>query len=363
MSELVGHIEQMALVQTIADPQNGQLRSVTDSLQLTPMVGWGAYTDIDFGTAEVDAVSTPYADRSGTFNETRYHRASSVSISMVLLDDWFPPEGRGVWPSDMNRSSYWIQRLGQWVRPSMHGQLYFRMRGRSSAYWMNIVGNGMTNAITMADRQLRRTQLNFVNPDGQVYRFNASYDVDPATTAALKDGRSRVTVRYGGSPVGGFTMPITFPMTFPSGTHRDPATVDYLGTAENGFVARIYAGTGAITYNARLDVTHEETGITESIGFKAPITGPACAARIPSRTSGDVAQFVEIDTNKRSVTMNADPNSRQNQYLSTPLNWPMLRPGRNRLVFTTNPQPNGSASPDPGSDGYIEVTWFEAYAT
>lgn len=361
-----GHIAEMALVQTTPNSGNNGLRSVINSLQLSPMTGWGGYTDIDFGTPEIDAIVTPYSDRSGTFNETQFHRASAVSISMALVDDWFPSVGAELWPREFNKSSYWIQRLGYWTSSRTRSMLYWRYKDRTEAYWMPLVGSGMSNSIGISDRGVRYTQLNFTNPDGQIYKFDNTYDLTGDQSLALKDGRSRTLVYYGGSQVGGFTLPITFPFGFTSGGVAgsvDPALINYQGTVENGFIARIYSGTTAPTYNARLNVTHVDTGEVQSIGFQAATSGPTSAANIPTRTVGSTAQFVEIDTNKRSALMNADPNSRQNGYLSTPLNWPVLRPGANRLAFTVNGQPDGSASPTPGTGSYIEVTWYEAYLT
>lgn len=358
MSDIAGHIEEMALVQLVSDPYNDFQVSVLNSLRLTPSFGPIWYNDLDFGFPEIEGVNTAFSNRSGTFDETRYHRQRAVSLSLTVLDNWFPGAGSASWDQSANSSSYWIRQLGRWAVPSSRFALYWRNKGEENAtYWMDIRGAGMTNAIAKQARDYREVQMNFINPSGRIYEFNGTFSVDSST----KDGRNKRRIAYGGSDVGALTLPITFPMEFPSSVSGDGPTIFYDGTIDTGFTARIYAGQNNDTYNARLTVNHIESQTEQSIGFQGPLDAPFGASRIPHSAAGSFRQFLEIDTSAMTVRLNADADSPQEKWLVAPLQWPQLKPGTNQVSFTTGPMPDGSESPGPDADSYIDILWYDAF--
>jgi hypothetical protein len=342
-----GHIQEMALVEVIDHKEDsaGVLRpinySVVSSLKITPSFGAIWYTDLDFGFPEIDGVITPFSNASGTFDETRYHRERAVSLSLTIVDDWFPDVGAEAWPQEWNSSSYWVRQLGRWVTPSGRYRLYWRHSGSDNAtYWTDIRGVSMTNSIVKTSRDYREIQLNWVSASGKIYFFDESYNAaDEPHPSAVKDGRTRYEVHYldtGGET--GITLPITFPLDFPVAA---PGTggINYPGTVENGFVARIYADLDVDTVDPRLTITAPD-GTVSSIGFSG-LTIPA-------------GQFAEIDTNKMSCTMNGIIGEGLESYLVAPLQFPRLQPGFNKTEYTV-----AGTAPGPGS--IIEILYFSAF--
>lgn len=346
MTENAGHIQELAIAEVIdRDEIAGVIRpinhAVTRSLKISPSFGPIWYRDLDFGFPSIDDLMTPYANASGSFDETRYHRERSVSLSVTVLDDWFPEIGSDLWPQAWNSSSFWVRELGRWVAPSGRYKLYWRYSGTDrSTYWCNIRGAGMSSGIQMDQRDNRDVQMNWVCSDGKIYLFDQSYNPDhEPQPRATKDGRTRTVIALGGSSSPGITLPLTMPLDFPAGLPVN-AGVSYNGTVSTGFTARIWAGASAATVDPVLKVT-SPNGTEQIVKFSG--------LSIPS------GQFIEIDTNKMTVLMNGIPGQRREHLLTAPLQFPQLQPGFNDILLTAPPP--GSA----GTDSYVEVLHYDAF--
>lgn len=344
MTENAGHIQELALVEVVerqAD-NDGILRpinySVVRSLKISPSFGAIWYRDLDFGFPSIDNVLTPYANASGSFDETRFHRERAVSMTLLLVDGWFPEVGAQNWPTEWDNSAYWVRELSRWVAPAGRYRLYWRNSGSDkSTYWCNLRGAGMVAGITQEDRVLREVQMNWVSSDGKIYLFNESYTPESEPhPRATKDGRTRTEVFYGGATAPGLDVPWEFPLLFPTGVATN-AGVDYRGTISTGFTARIWGGTTAPTVDPVMTVTNPD-GTVSTVAFSG-LTVPA-------------NQFVEVDTIKMTVLMNGDPTERRENVLTAPLQFPQLQPGFNGITLTAT---------SAGTNSYIEVLHFDAF--
>lgn len=352
MAELAGHFTQIALAETYREDS---LHKTLDSFLITPSFGAVWYTDVDLGFPEVRASVSALPGANGTFDETRYHGARSVSMGLIILEGAFSglAEASG-WDASVpwDSANYWLSRLGAWMLPESRYRLYVRKKGLGPR-WLDVRPAGMSAPITIDSNGSLAVQLQWANPSGRMYSFNDTYDPAKADLpqSATRDGRHRKDVRVFGTPVPGRTYPETAPYvrdypTPPRGTD----SLVYGGTAPTGFIVRMHAK-GSPLVNPRLTLTAPDGSAAGSIGVSY------------TAIAGD---FIEIDTEKREVTLNGLPAARLNQYVAAPLRWPQLHPGRDPLT------PAGVA----GIDGFnriefsadtfdtaafAEVAWYDAF--
>ena len=329
----IGSVQEMALAEIYKDPRDN-LFKVRRSLLLTPSFGAIWYTSVDFGFPSVREAATDLSDNSGTYDETAYHSARAVSLSLLVLQDAYADVyGADEWDDsiDWNSDSYWISRLAGWMSPEARPRLYFRMKGQTgNARFIDLRAAGFS-APTDGSTE-REVQMQWINPSGKVYDFDE-------TTLATRDGRTRNEIRQTGVNNPGRTYPEVYPKTYPA-IARGSTAVQYDGTVPNGFIARIWSDPGVATVNPRITVVTSD-GASRSIGF-AGLTIPA-------------GQFLEIDSGERTVTLNADPTLRQNQYLRAPLSWPVFKPGLNTVNFSVD------AGGSVGAAAFVETLHFAAF--
>jgi hypothetical protein len=334
-----GHVAEMALVQVVTLPGD-DFETVVRSLKLTPSFGPIWYNDVDLGTPSPDVDESRFANDNGVYDGTRYFGSRPISVSLTISDDWFPDVGAESWDQRWNRSSFWVKELGRWTAAGFRSWLWIRFVGDSNPYRIDLSGRGMSAPIAMADRTVRKVQLNFSSPSGLLREF--SPDLELSRTS--KDGRLRTVVPFGGSEVGGVTFPLTFPVVFPVGGNGLGATIDYDGTISAGLIVRAHAGAGAVV-NPKITVTGP-LGDVASIGFR----GLSIAA----------GHFLEVNTEAKRLTLDGDPAQPLERYLIGPLRWLKLQPGQNRVTFTLNANADGTDAPDPGAGSYAEALYYPA---
>jgi hypothetical protein len=115
MTELVGHVAEMALVQ-VRRAAGEDFERVVRSLKLTPSFGPIWYASIDLGTPSPDVDSTRIPNDNGEDDRTAYFGARAVAINLTVSDDWFPTTGTDLWDQRQNSSAYWVKELGRWTR-------------------------------------------------------------------------------------------------------------------------------------------------------------------------------------------------------------------------------------------------------
>lgn len=348
MTDMTGHIEQMGLAEIKIQ---GGVANVVRSVKLAPSFGPIWYTDINFGFPEVDTVMTPFMNANGVYDETRYHRARAVSISLKVINDWFPEQHTDNWDIAWNSSWYWLRELGRWVVPYGRYRLYWRTKGTDAgSYWMDIRGDSLDAGIQMTDRDYRNVQLNFTCPSGRIYKMDES--PPPGST---KDGRRVHQVPFLGAEAQGITFPLAADgsgniMTFPGVSYGNGTPLFYDGTVETGFIAQIFSDAITSTWNPKLTLTNRTTGEVSSIGFQGLEVDPG--------------HMVEIDTQRMTVVQKAPPyevGESVEQYLTGPLTWPQLAPGENAFDYTLNNELGGGAPPSPGENTYVNVLYYPAY--
>ncbi len=340
-------VDALALVEFFNDRSSPEysrfgVRRVRDSLRITPSFGAIWYTDLDLGFPEIraDVQENPEAD--GSYDTTAFHGARSVALTVRVLDKAFSYDGLAHRIADFNpqwdSAAYWLSVLGGWMAPSRRFVLYFRLRGQSSARFMQVRPAGMSAPSTMRGVPGSvEAQIQFVCPSGKIL----SFDESPTATV---DGLSRREVRPAGLGGPGLTLPLTLPLTFPEAPRGTNSIVSH-GTVPNGFIARIHSSPAAATADPRLTLRHFDAAGTQDypdsgVGFTG-LTVPA-------------GEYVEIDTIERTAYLNGDRTRRVGQYLARPYQWPVLRPGRNDVILATT---------GGGAGLYAEVLYHDATLT
>lgn len=339
MASLAGHVEEMALVQVTTLPGD-DFETVLRSIKLTPSFGPIWYTDLDLGSPAADVDSTRYPNDNGEYDATRFFGARAVAITLTVASEWFPEVGAEAWDPRWNYASFWVKELGRWSAPGFRSWLYLRLKGDPNPYRIDLSGRGKTDAITMTDRDVRKVQLNFASPSGILREFSP----DLVLTRTSKDGRLRVQVPYGGGEVGGITVPLTVPFTFPVGGNGQGSDIEYDGTVATGFIVRVHAGAGPV---------HNP---------KVTVTGPLGNVVAYSFQGLDIAagHYLELNSESKRLLMDGDPTQPVEGNLSGALRFPKLEPGLNRVTFTQNANADDTTPDDPGAGSYAEVLFYPA---
>lgn len=335
-----GAVAQLALAEVVS---SDGLFKVKRSLRLTPSFEAIFYNGFDPGFPSVRESSRDNPDSSGTYDETKYAGARSVSIELTVLRNAYRDVyGFEDWDQsvDWNSDSYWVSRLSSWMSPGLRPRLYFTMQGQSGHARFMDVRPGNFSAPVSGGGENRPVQLQFVNASGLIFDFDT-------TTSATRDGRTRTEIRQTEAPHLGRVYPEVYPKTYPE-TARGSSEVIYTGGVSNGFIVRIYSDPLVATTNPRITVTAPD-GSQRSIGFNG-LTIPA-------------GQFLEIDTVEKTVTLGGLPELRQNKFLTAPLAWPVLNPGIddngrsgvNTVDFTV------AAGGVVGALAYVEVLHYNAF--
>jgi hypothetical protein len=343
----VGHIAELALVEVRLKSGNW---TVVRSIKLAPSFGAIWYTDMNLGFPEFDVVSTPFMNANGTFDETRYHRQRAISISLKVLDRWFPETRTFTWDQRWDSSWYWLRELGRWCVPDKRYRLYWRTKAPESiAYWTDLRGDSIDAPIAMTARDYRDVQLNFVSPSGRIYQM----DETPPPGSTI-DGRRSHGVPFAGLEAQGIVFPLEADgagnlMDFPGISYGNGEPLVYDGTVSTGFVAQIFADPLLPLWNPKLVVT-SPSGRISSIGFQG--------------LEVDSNHMVEIDTTRMTVRLMAPPyevGESVEQYLIGPLTWPQLEPGENAVDFSVNTNADGSSPDPPGDNAHAVLTYYPAF--
>ena len=339
-----GAYRRIALVETYVDPHDTVIRT-RDSFLVTPSFGAVYYREMDLGAPDIKEATQDLPQADGTYDETQYTGGRSVTVSGVVLDDGFEnlPEDNG-WDSSIgwNSSAYWCTVLSAWSRPSRRYQLYFRDNSGNDRF-MNVRGAGFDAGVTMDTRQYREWQLQFYNPSGKILRYDLS---NPFSA-----GQHRVIVTQSGVEAPGVPVPIEIPIDFPDALPSEQPI--YEGTVANGFTANVHTGNVSMT-NPRITVTGPDN-VPQSIGLSG--------VTIPDTT------VVCFDTVERTVRSRPDVFTsgwawtNLAQYLTAPIQWPVLKPGINRLTSNyaaMQPGYNSVIFDFTTGAGYLELLWNDA---
>lgn len=305
----IGAFAQLALAEVYTD-LDGIVR-VKDSLAITPSFGaiWYQQVDLGFPSVRTSAQDNPQWD--GTFDETRYTGARSLSLSGIVLGDAFGQlPGTSGWPPSVgwNSSSYFISQLSGWASPARRYRLYFTDEtGRSR--FMEVRGDSFAALVDKSSRDVREFQLGMVSPNGKIYRLVTGNN----TTA---DGRYVQVIQLSAVELSGRAYPLSFSRAYPN-QREAPRAVFYGGTVPNGFTAYVYTGSSTLS-GLRIKITAPDRTVRE--------VGLVGSYVIPAHTQ------VFVDTNARLVWQVEDHSTTRvplDQYLNAPLQWPQLMPGTN----------------------------------
>lgn len=342
-------MRQLALVESYIDPVTARIK-VRDSFRVTPSFGAVFYRSLDLGFPDVRSAVQDNPQSDGTYDETRYMGARSVALTGVVAPSYrhrgIDPGAQGWDPNiGWDSPSWFCSYLGGWAAPGRRSHLYLT-EDSGRARFLDVRGESFTAPVDGRSDERREFQMQFVNPSGKIY----SFDTGPSGTA---DGRTRVVIRQTAAQVTGRTYPETAPYTrnYPALQAGSDAAL-YLGAVPNGFVANVYSGGGTMT-GPRITVTGPDN-VSQSIGLSG-FTIPA-------------GRIVTFDTINRTVIMRPLGSSATNaldQYLAAPLQWPVLKPGVNRLGSTPQKRVSGYnqfdfAATTAAADAYVEVLFNSA---
>jgi hypothetical protein len=303
MSEtgLIGAYRQMALVETYVDV-DGVIK-VRDSFRITPSFGAVYYQSVDMGFPDVRASVQDNPQSDGTYDETRYIGARSVSISGVALNNAFGDDpAQSGWDPRVgwNSASWFCRYLSAWASPARRYRLYFTDDSELPRY-LDVRGDSFSAPVEKTSEYYRSWQLGLVNPSGKIY----SFDTGPGSTS---DGRTLQRIRKADINTLGRSYPEIGPYNRSYPVVVGKTALNYGGSVSNGFQARINTLAATMT-DPRITVTSPDLS-RQSIGITG-YTVPAYAMMV-------------IDTIERTVTVNGVNVS---QYLQAPLQWPRLSPG------------------------------------
>jgi hypothetical protein len=314
MADVRGAFRRLAVAETYRDKHGDLL--VKDSFPICPSFGVVWYREVDLGFPDVRSSVQELPESDGTLDSTLYTGARSLSISGVVLNDAFGkvPETDG-WPTDVswNSASWFCTLLSSWASPARRYRFYFDDEfGR--ARFMDVRGDSFSATADGTGESYREFQLGMVCPSGKVYSFSTG----PGSTS---DGRHAQPISAVPQDVSGRSYDLTPPRTYPTVSAIGSQDIFYQGGVSTGFVCEIYTGATNTLNGPRITVIGP-TGQRQSIGLDPAFTIPA---------NSDVI----FDTTARTVTMrerNASTTTSLEQYLTAPLQWPLLLPGRNPLL-------------------------------
>lgn len=339
MGSQVGHVDQLALVQVTTLPGD-DYETVLRSLKITPSFGAIWYTDLDLGSPAADVDESRFPNDNGVYDGTKYFGARAVALTVTVADEWFPGQGTDSWDPRWNYSAFWVKELGRWSAPGFRSWMYVKFQGDPAAYRIDLSGRGKSDPIATTDRNIRKIQLNFSSPSGILREFSPDLELSRVT----KDGRLRLVIPYGGSEVGGVTLPITFPIVFPVGGSGLGATLTYDGTVATGFICRVHAGDGPIE-NPKITVTGPLGNVVQ-VGFQG--------------LTIDAGHFLEINSETKRLLIDGDPTQPAEKWLLGALRFPKLESGPNLIAFTVNLNADDTDAATPGAGSYAEALYYPA---
>lgn len=330
-----GAMEQLALVEWY---EVGGVWKVRDSLLITPTFGAIWYQDFDLGFPEIRSSSQDNPDSDGTYDTTSYHGARAVSLAVTVVDQAFEGLEHRITGFDpaWNSASHWVSTLAGWMSPARRNvRLYLARRGQDRR-WMDVRPAGLTEGGYFGPGSpTRNVQLQFVNPSGRMYR----YDEGPLATL---DGRTRTQVLFGGTEVPGFTMPLTFPITFGGKPPGSDSVVSY-GTANTPLILQVSSDVATATVDPRVTVQHlDALGAPDYPAQSIGLTGYTLPA----------GNFLTFDTTTKEIYLGNDRAQRLGKYLGRS-EWPVLRPGYNRVTLTATSAGAGATATLIHSDAYL----------
>jgi hypothetical protein len=342
-----GMVEEMAFAEVRVDPIDGTVR-VVDSLRLAPSFGPFGYTDLDLGFPAVRDSTQELPDADGTYDDTAYHGARAISVSITVAENMFSPREIATWNPRIgwNSAAYWVQQLGSWMRPSRRFRLYYKLTGQGRR-WVDVRPASGSAPIVMDKPGSRDVQLSLVSPSGRLKSFSSG-------VGATVDGRNyrRIPLVSAGV-VGGQPWPIDWNVGMVWGQDTStPGDITYDGTVATGFVTRINAGMVAPLQNPRLTVTGPD-GAARAKGFT--MTVPA-------------GSWVTVDSETRETFLNHDRQSSVDRFYADPLTgtadaWPVLSPGYNPLEVSGEQGVNRVrvSALSAGSDAFYELLWHSSF--
>lgn len=318
MSDIIGAVKQLALVETYVEPVS-RLLKVNDSFPITPSFGAVWYRTLDLGFPDTRSSSQENPQNDGTHDETQYTGARSISIDGVVLGDAFgDTPSLFTWDSEVqwNSASWWVSLLSSWASPARRFRLYFTDES-GRARFMDVRGDAFSSDISKNSDLVREFQLQLVNPSGKIF----SFDARPGSTP---DGRTayQINITAAASPGRAYPELAPYLRNYPAASAGELG-INYQGTVANGCIIEVDSGSS--TLNAPRFTFTAPDGSVSSIGLQT-MTSP-----IPS------GQTLRFDTVERTVTVtptNATGVTPTNyaQYLAAPLQWPQLKPGINRAA-------------------------------
>jgi len=335
MSDVIGAVREAALVETYTD-NNGDIR-VLDSFRITPSFGVVYYQGLDVGfpVTRASVQDNPQAD--GTFDETKYTGARSISLTGAIRNNAFQGLDISGWSPEVgwNYSSWWVKYLSGWASPARRFRLYVTDEGGTSRF-CHVRGDSFSAPIGQEAAHYRPFQMGLINPDGRWYSFNT-------TSSATVDGRNKWTVSQysdSGQPGRVYPEPGPYNRSYPALLGADAFV--YKGTVSTTFIAKVHIPEGTLTA-PRIAITGPD-GVTQSVGLSNAVTFNA----------GSVITF---DSEAKTVTQ--DDGIPLDAYKTAPLQWPRLKPGLrigdapgfNRVAFTAE-------SADPSV--YAEIIFNDA---
>jgi hypothetical protein len=359
MPDTIGAFTEIALVETFYDPSS-QSTKVRNSFLVTPSFGAVWYRTVDLGFPSVRESVQDLPQSDGTYDETQYYGSRAVSIEGVVINNAFGDDPTtGGWDTSIkwNSAAWFCALLSGYASPSRRFRLYFTDDSERSRF-MEVRGSSFTAPVGTANREYRDFQLQFTAPSGKILTF-AGDDDTVASGQTTIDGRNRIVLTQSLPTSGGRTYPTVGPYrrTYGASQGGDNSAV-YLGTVPNGFIANIY------------------TGSSPMIGPRLSVLGPD-NVRLSVGLSGVTIPFqsvITIDTIERTVTTRTVGSTilvPLDQYLVAPLQWPLLKPGNNRLIdptiwkHPTLATTSGYNQFDfdvstAATDAYVEILYYDA---
>jgi hypothetical protein len=295
---------------------------------------------VDLGFPEVRASVQALPSASGTYDQTQYTGARTVSIEGVVFSDSYgPTPTMNGWDPTIpwNSSSYFISLLSSWANPSRRFRLYWTDESGRSRY-MDVRGDSFTAPVSKVGHSYREFQLNLVNPSGKIYSFAEG-------GSATVDGRFAVPIGWDVDNLSGRTYALTEPRTYPAPDGSEGLTnnVRYNGTIANGFQIVVYTGTTSDFGNFQV-VVFGPDGTAQYISVASGTVGLLSMPTIPGRPRLEGGSTITLDTESRDVYLTnplVEGRVQLQQSLSAPLQWPQLRPGISYQGGTVQSQVSG----------------------
>lgn len=256
----------------------------------TQLLASGAFTPIilnslELGYPDIRASAQPIAGAHGTFDTTRFMGARTVTAEVTL------PQGPAADPAE--------DVLKRCMNPGLRLWLYAQRPGWTAERRILIRGG----PYTCAPGTVRQAQMVFTAPSGLLE------DALPTT----------LTLTPSGSATGGFTFPISFPLTIGSGLISGAALVDVGGDIEVPPVIDIY-------------------GPCSNPLVRCVDTG----AQIRFNMTISDTDFLRVDMGARTANLNGDPNQpRFSQLDFASSSWWSLPVGPDVQVVFSPTSPSG----------------------